>query len=340
MFSSSNTFPVNRSTNKEEGNATEAREVPGYKARSPSHQGRGQGEGEGDDKSTNRAFTRRVEINPEASPEIRNGRGHLGVEIISGQSAVTSSWASSPLKILVPRPRGPSVWAYFSSFGGGLVAGDETNVTLNIGEQTRCFVSTQASTKVYRNPESRPCSHQLVATLGTDSLLVFAPDPIQAFAGSSYAQRQAFHLAPGAGLVLVDWLGSGRAARGERWAFKRFQSRNEIFVGPERVLLDSFLLDPADGPLDSPHRMGRFNCVALVLIIGGSVRHAGVRALEDIAARPITRAAPLVCSASPVSNGALLRFAGERVEDVAREIHHHLAFIPALLHDDPWSRKW
>jgi hypothetical protein len=129
-------------------------------------------------------------------PEIHPGRGHLGVELISGQSALTSSWASSPLKILVPRPRGPSVWAYFSSFGGGLVAGDETSVTLDIGEQSRCFISTQASTKVYRNLESRPCGHQLAATLGANSLLVFAPDPVQAFAGSSYAQRQTFHLAP------------------------------------------------------------------------------------------------------------------------------------------------
>ena len=410
------------------------------KVRAETNSGQAQDEEEGPVQSTNLAVNCPIKIGSEA-PEIRKGHGHLGVEIISGQSAVTSSWASSPLKILVPRPRGPSVWAYFSSFGGGLVAGDETSVTLDIGEQSRCFISTQASTKVYRNPESRPCGHQLAATLGANSLLVFAPDPVQAFAGSRYAQRQAFHLAPGGGLVLVDWLCSGRAARGERWAFHRFQSRNEVFVGEERVLLDSLLLDSVDGMLGGPHRngadelgstseetplpgplpfrrregedsasggphpvtepkgtskqtplpfrrgegedrpsdgkvlasgcsysiggrrdarpyvggraeaafinsmalshrMGRFNCLALVLIIGDSLRDAGARALEDIAARPITRAAPLICSASPVSHGTLLRFAGERVEDVVGEIHRQLAFIPALLHDDPWSRKW
>jgi hypothetical protein len=86
--------------------------------------------------------------------------------------------------------------------------------------------------------------------------------------------------------------------------------------------------------------MGRFNCLALVLIMGDSLRDAGARALEDIGARPITRATSLVSSASPVSHGALLRFAGERVEEVAAEIHRQLAFLPALLHDDPWSRKW
>src|SRR5713226_2147403 len=96
---------------------------------------------------------------------IRNGCAHLGVEVVDGQSAVTSAWAQSPLKLLVPRPRGPSVWAYLRSLGGGLVAGDETGMELELGERACCFVSTQASTKVYRNPESRLCSHWVQAKL-------------------------------------------------------------------------------------------------------------------------------------------------------------------------------
>lgn len=271
---------------------------------------------------------------------VRNGCAHLGVEVVDGQSAVTSAWAQSPLKLLVPRPRGPSVWAYLSSLGGGLVAGDETGMELELGERACCFVSTQASTKVYRNPASRPCSHWMQAKLAASSLLVHAPDPIQAFAGSSYTQRQRFLLQPGSGLVLVDWFCSGRPARGERWAFNRFQSRNEVFLGDERVFIDSLLMDPAHGPLDGPHRMGRFNCLALILIIGDPLRAAAGRVLADVAAQPVKRRASLIGSASPVSHGALLRLAGEQVGDVGREIQRHLDFLPALLHDDPWLRKW
>ena len=270
----------------------------------------------------------------------RSGTGHLGVEVVSGESAVTSVRASSPLKLLVPRSRGRSVWAYLSSLGGGLVAGDETRLSLRLGAGARCLVSTQASTKVYRNPAGRPCGHQLHALLGTDAVLVLAPDPVQAFAGSSYTQRQEFHLAPGSGLVLLDWLCSGRSARGERWAFTRFRSRNEIFLGPERLLVDSLLLDPAHGPLAAPHRMGRFNCLALLLVVGEPLREAGARLLEDTAAQPVTRGAPLVASASPIHGGALLRLAGERLEDVAREVRRHLACLADLLGDDPWTRKW
>jgi urease accessory protein len=268
------------------------------------------------------------------------GTGHLAVELVSGQSAATSVWATSPLKILTPRPRGPSVWACLSSFGGGLVAGDEISVTLNLGEGTCCFLSTQASTKVYRNPNSRPCSHHLRAQLGRGSLLALTPDPIQAFRGSNYRQHQEFLLAPESGLVLVDWLSSGRAASGERWSFSRLQSRNEVSFGKSRVLLDSLLLDPADGPLDDSYRMGRFNCLALVVVLGDSLRPISVRLLEDVARLPVLRQAPLVCSASPIAHGALVRLAGQSVETVGREIRCLLGFLPQLLRDDPWSRKW
>ena len=173
--------------------------------------------------------------------ESRRVPGDLAVEMVSGQSAATSVCASSPLKILVPRPRGQSVWAYLSSFGGGLVAGDETNLTVTLAPHTRCFLSTQASTKVYRNPDGRPCSHRLHATVGEGAVLVLAPDPVQAFAGSSYVQRQEFQLATGSGLVMVDWFGSGRAACGERWEFDRYQSRNDVLIGGKRVLVDALV---------------------------------------------------------------------------------------------------
>ena len=60
----------------------------------------------------------------------------------------------------------------------------------------------QASTKIYRNPAALPSGHQTRATLEAGSLLVCAPDPVQAFAGYIYAQRQEFHLAPVFGAVM------------------------------------------------------------------------------------------------------------------------------------------
>jgi len=330
---------------------------------------------------------------------MRSGQASLGVERVFNESTVTSALATSPMKLLTPRSRGPSVWAYTSSFGGGLVAGDQTFLDLQLGSDTRCFLSTQASTKVYRNPDLRPCTHETHAVVGRGSLLVLAPEPVQPFAESRYAQQQRFSLADDASLVLVDWFSSGRSARGERWAFSHFASRNavwrstpgaralaktspaligtasrasqspkatnvqprsnrphraELEVGDavpmksgetcaanaELLFLDSLRLDPGDGELASPHRCGRFNCVALLLLLGPLVREISAQLLQSIAAQPVTCRGATVCTASPVYEGAIVRVAGEQTEPVGRELRRHLGALSVLLGDDPWSRKW
>lgn len=270
----------------------------------------------------------------------QKGRARLEVELVLGESTATSASANSPLKLLTPCARGKSVWAYASNFGGGLVAGDETRLDLNIGPESRCFFGTQASTKVYRNPARLPCSHTTHAVLERGALLVFAPDAVQSFAGSNYRQRQEFHLAEDAGLVFVDWFTSGRAARGERWAFNHFQSRNDVFIDGKRVFVDSILLNPEEGALDSQHRTGRFNCFAMLLIVGKPLEEIAANVLKETASRPVERSASLVCCASPVQGGAVLRWAGEDVETVSREIKHRLQLCAEFLGDDPWARKW
>lgn len=269
-------------------------------------------------------------------PVIAPGQAKLEVEMVFHQSAVTSAVASSPMKLLTPVARGKSVWAYTSIFGGGLVAGDQTQLEVKISGGARCFFGTQSSTKVYRNPAALPCDHWTRAEVKEDSLLVFAPEPVQAFADSHYSQKQEFHLAPNASLVLLDWFSAGRTARGERWAFKHLESRNDIFIGGERALVDSILLSSEE----LAAQMGRFNCLATLLLIGPAVKLAAEGLLQQIAARPVEKRAVLVCSASPVRDGVLLRIAGEQVESVRRELSNQLTFLRDLLGDDPWARKW
>lgn len=269
-------------------------------------------------------------------PVIAPGQAKLEVEMVFHQSAVTSAAASSPMKLLTPVARGQSVWAYTSSFGGGLVAGDQTQLGIKISDGARCFFGTQSSTKVYRNPAARPCDHSTRAEVKNNSLLVFAPEPVQAFADSHYSQRQEFHLAPNAGLVLLDWFSAGRTARGERWAFKHLASRNDVFIGGERALVDSILLSSEE----LAAQMGRFNCLATLLFIGPPLQTASATLLQQIAAHSVEKRATLVCSASPVRDGVLLRLAGEEVEAVRRALHNQLTFLREILGDDPWARKW
>ena len=268
-----------------------------------------------------------------------SGKGFLKTALVRRRTEVTRALASNPLKFLYPRRR-DAAWVYTTTFGGGLVAGDHIDLAVEIGDGTSCVLTSQSSTKVYKCPGGKVTRQTTRATIGNEALLVIAPDPITCFAGSCYQQEQRLDLAMGGNLVLVDWLTSGRRARNERWMFTRYSSRIDIRCDGRQRFLDSVLLDPTDGPLESPYRFGRFHCVALLVIMGPVYERESAAILEEISRQPIEPGASLIQTASRIPRGVVLRIAGVGTEQVGRELQQRLEFLAPRLGGGPWSRKW
>jgi urease accessory protein len=213
---------------------------------------------------------------------------------------------------------------------------------VELGDSTTCLLGTQASTKLYRSPMRVPCRQTLNARIGAGAMLISAPHPVTCFKQARFVQRQRFDVAPGGCLVMVDWLTSGRHATGERWTFDRYDNRTDIFVGGRHIVRDSLRLDAEDGPIDSFHRTGGFNCLAYAVVLGQRVREDALGILNFVERCPIPFGTnvPLLFSASPIEGGVILRAAGVNAEIVARWLRERLQFVPALLGEDPWDRLW
>lgn len=269
------------------------------------------------------------------------GSGELAVEVVCGQSAVITARATSPLKLLTPRPRGESVWAYLSNFGGGLLPGDEIDFDVSVGTGARCFLGTQSSTRIFRSGPKGAVRNLFRAQVGAAGLLVYAPDVAQAFAEARYVQKQTFRLADeSAGLIFLDWYSSGRSARGERWEFSEYTSRNEIFVGGKLIFLDSVRLSAADELIALPERMGRMNCVATLVVVGSSLLNRTLGMLEEVSTLPVSKRSDTLVVGSAIPNGAVFRIAGVSAEQAGAEIFRRLHFVSKFLGDDPFKRKW
>ena len=168
-----------------------------------------------------------------------------------------------------PTPNGPSIQnppqpttvplLFLLTYGGGLVSGDHIALSIRLDPSTRLTITTQGSTKIFKPPPSTPTPpttrQDLTVHIAHQAALWLAPDPVQPFAGSLYAQTQIFHVERGGSLGFVDWVSEGRKARGEVWAFETWRGRNEVwdvFGGEERegkkrmLVRDAVVLEGSD----------------------------------------------------------------------------------------------
>lgn len=180
---------------------------------------------------------------PEAESACRVGV--LEVSRSGGKSAATRLFHQYPLRLIVPRrvksafPDADCIWCYSVTFGGGLVAGDRSGMSVSVADGCAAVLATQGTTKVYKHARgvsvaprtehssdtitdealrysagdaktSRDTVQALAARVGAGSLLAVLPDPVQSFRDSRFRNRQRIELAPTASLALVDWVVAGR----------------------------------------------------------------------------------------------------------------------------------
>ncbi|EPE07891.1 urease accessory protein [Ophiostoma piceae UAMH 11346] len=158
--------------------------------------------------------------------------------------------------------RKKSALIFLLSYGGGLVAGDQVNLDVEVRKRARLSLVTQGTTKVFKaSGDGRlarveePTRQTLTMNVAPGAGLCLLPDPVQPFADSVYEQVQVITLderlqdgevAPS--LCLLDWVTQGRAARGENWDFASWKGRNEVWLETEQrkrlLVRDSVMLAP------------------------------------------------------------------------------------------------
>ena len=265
------------------------------------------------------------------------GTAYLKFTRAGSETILTRSFATSPVKVFATKGGSSACWVYAATLGGGLVGGDEVNMTVDVEPGARALMMTQASTKVYRS--TRTARQTMSATAAPGGLLAVIPDPVVCFSSADFIQTQNYALCGDASLVVVDWMTSGRHQAGERWAFSRYESRIAISLDGRPVFYDALVLE---SDLDSiAERMGRFEVVLTAVLMGPLVPNAGALVPHDVSQSLIVKDAGMIVSVSSLSDsGTLLRIAGVGVEQVGHALREYLKFLSPILGDDPWSRKW
>ncbi|KAI9373670.1 UreD urease accessory protein-domain-containing protein [Aspergillus egyptiacus] len=217
---------------------------------------------------------------PFESSIAKSGEGKVVLSLLPPANPSLSTLTYKyPLKLLtrtpgfVPQSVLPSasqpVHLYLLTYGGGLLPGDQIDVSITLEPRTRLVVTTpQGSTKIFKtevspgralSDKSRQC---LDVHIGREAALCYLPDPSAPFKDSRYEQIQTFTVEGSAkvptrsSLCVLDWVTQGRTSRGENWDFALWKGRNEIWIfddeasspSPQKqkrklLLRDSLVLD-------------------------------------------------------------------------------------------------
>ena len=193
-------------------------------------------------------------------------------------------------------------------------------------------------------------------SIAAGGALFLLPDPVTCFRDAAYHQVQTFRLAHGASAVLLDWYTSGRRARGEEWAFAKYYSANEVFVGGVRTARDVVLLTraPGDGDLRRQSlpqhaladRMRPYACYATLLLYGPLVQGV-VRELEErvreISVFRVGEPLDVLWSMSGVhgeAGGRVVRVAGKETEEVKKWLCAALRGLVDIVGSDVYSKAF
>jgi urease accessory protein len=265
------------------------------------------------------------------------GHGSLAVALVAGRSVVVERRAASPLRLLCPSNSGSAAWTYTSTFGGGLVDGDDVRLAIDVAAGAQALVATQASAKAY--PATAGARQSTHATVAGGAVLTLLSDPLVLYAGALVDSLVDVDLEAGATLAMVEGLAAGRVSRGERWAPSRCQTRVRIRREGALVLDDALLLDPAHG--DIARRMGPFDAWATVVLVGPALPVASCAVGAPPRPRPPPAAGlPAIETVTPVDDGCLVRIAARTTAILSSRVRDALASVAPLYGDDPFTRRW
>ncbi len=266
--------------------------------------------------------------------------GHAAFALQGKNTRVVSIGSCAPLQLLAPRTGSEVGWLVMGSLGGGLLGGDCIHVDLHVQQGARAYVTTQASTKIFKSGGCGEVRQSLNVHMAPDAAILFAPDPVVCFAHADYQQEQNFYLHAASSLLAVDWFTSGRWQCGERWKFARYLSRQSVFINAAPILIDALELDNTMSNISNTIGFHAVNALATVICLGPRFTRAARVLLQRLHDMPIEPKDSVIFGISELADGFLLRVAGDSTENVGRFLQRELAQAAAVMGVELWLRKW
>lgn len=181
-----------------------------------------------------------------------NNFGHtseLAIEVTP--KSVRHLYFTAPFKVMSPFKAQNFLQIMVVKVSAGLMAGDCEMITIKLEPHAKAEFMSQAFEKIHQMNDGGEAKREGHITVGDDATLYYAPLPVLPFADSAFRSSFVIDLeSTTSRLFYSDVLACGRAARGEEFAYRLYESRLRIKRAGELIYVDNLHFAPAEDGVD------------------------------------------------------------------------------------------
>ena len=198
----------------------------------------------------------------------KEGILRLNFEKRDHRTVLSEAFSKMPMQAFPPfyPDQTGCAYAYLVNPTGGLVGGDKIEIEIAIQEHAHAFVTTPSATKIYRSLGPF-ASQEIRVVLKKQAIFEYIPQYIIPFAQSRYFQKIKIKMGENARALFLDFLTTGRLARGEHLQFVEYRSHTEVEYCGELILTDRFSLKPLNANYGNLGFLESFSAAAVLYII-------------------------------------------------------------------------
>ena len=158
--------------------------------------------------------------------------------------------------------------AYFlMQLGGGIVEGERYNINVELKENVRAIITTQAASKVYKCENSYESFQETTLKLEENSILEYITDPVILYKDAVYRQENNIYMTKSSTLIYTDGITSGWSPDKKRFQYEKAKLKTNIYMDGVPVLLDNMLINPREDDIDGLGFMEGYKNFATLIIL-------------------------------------------------------------------------
>jgi urease accessory protein len=247
----------------------------------------------------------------------------------ANKSFLDRSYCTPPFKITSPFYGDNGVMSIMVlSVSAGIMAGDRQKIDIRLEHGAAAELGSQSFEKIHKMGEHQSAFRETTLTVESGALLVYSPLPVLPFAHSAFESRSTIYLRDsGSRLAYSEIIACGRAARGERFAWRRYKNCVKVFENEKLIYFDNNDFRPAETALESFALFEGYSHFSNLLLA-----NIPLKAEQQETIRQDIERFPGAAGMSVTGSGALcVRTLGNSAE-AAQELHRRIltAALPPL----------